>query len=138
MSLICSPIQGKTACIIQNASKTIFWLNDKLMQHIVCYTERFSHRCLTKTLFHLHSCSTSCSQIVDQGHLAANQNWLVGIIFPSLMEGLFTMKNKTVSTKVYGSLYLIMSDRWYKFQYSHQGKNKHYFILSFLHTSQQQ
>ena len=38
------------------------------MQHIECCTERFRQRCLTKNLSHLHSSSSSCSQMVGQGH----------------------------------------------------------------------
>ena len=42
------PFKERLLYIIQNVFKTILWLNEKLIQHIECYTERFGHRCLAK------------------------------------------------------------------------------------------
>ena len=39
------PFKEKLLYIIQNVYKTIFWLNEKLMQHTECYTERFGYGC---------------------------------------------------------------------------------------------
>ena len=86
------PFKERLLYIIQNVFKTILWLNENLMQHIECYTERLRHRCLTKNFSHFHSSSTSCSQMVGQGYFASQSNFLVWVIFPSLMEGQLLIK----------------------------------------------
>ena len=70
------PFLQRLLCIIQNVYKTILWLNEKLMQHIECYSERFRQGCLTENFPLLHSFSTTCFPMVVQGHLACQSKFI--------------------------------------------------------------
>ena len=84
---------------MQNVFKTILWLNEKLMQHIECYTERFRQRCLTKTFFHLHSSSTSCSEMVCQGHFCKPIK-IFGTSYLPFINGGTTLNNRSLLTSM--------------------------------------
>mgnify|MGYP001795434040 CR=1 FL=1 len=49
------------------------------------------------------------------------QNYLIGIIFPSLLEGQLLFK-LNISLRVSYRLYWIMLERWYKYKYSHHSQ----------------
>ena len=61
-------------------------LNEKLMQHTVVHKKDLDKDVWLKTFSHLHSSSTSCSQMVGQGHLAG-QTKFIGRSYLSFMNG---------------------------------------------------
>ena len=69
------------------------------MQHIECYTERFRQRCLTKIFFHLHSSSTSCSEMVGQGHFCKPIK-IFGRSYLPFINGGTTLNNRSLLTSM--------------------------------------
>ena len=57
------------------------------MQHKERYTERFRQRCLTNIFFHLHSSSTSCSEMGGQGHFCKPIKIFGGSYLPFINGG---------------------------------------------------
>ena len=77
-----------------------------------------------KLLSHLRSSSTSCSQMVGQRRLAG-QSKFIGRNYLSFISGGTTLNmnyyeklNRSPPKCYYISLYWIMRERWYKFQYN--------------------